>query len=279
MDETPSWIKASPTALTRQESRSILVLNVWALPLWLSYRNKPRQNRIVSYIKQHKPDYVLLQEVWCSCDVNALEKRLSEYQVFRSGQKRHLMNKGGLVTLVKSTKPHESTYKYFGKPVGGRLDEIHAEKGVLLVTDNNALTLGNTHLYSPRTTGRAFTESQFREVLSLAAIYPNLVVGGDYNLTYPHRVELNAKHGEPFNIAATDATYDTRLNPLTRRGVNRFSGRAPKREAIDGLMVHGEGVKLRYSAVLKTQILSDHLGVVGLLALNDSARGTSSWRE
>lgn len=272
MVEMPSWIEASPTVLTWQESRSIFVLNVWALPLWLSYRNRPRQNWIVAYIKGCKPDYVLLQEVWCSHDVNWLEKQHPEYQVFRSGQKHCLMNTGGLVTMVKSTEPYESAYKYFGKPVGGRLDEIHAEKGVLLVADSDGLALGNTHLYSPRTTGRAFTESQFREVLSLAAIYPNLVVGGDYNLTYPQRVQLNAEHGEPFNIADTDATYDTVLNPLTRRGVNRFSGNTPQQKAIDGLMVHGDDVKLRYSAVLKAPIFSDHLGVVGMLALNNSAQ-------
>ncbi len=96
MAKMPSWIEASPTALTWQESRSIFVLNVWALPLWLSYRNRPRQSRIVAYIKQHKPDYVLLQEVWCSHDVNWLEKRMPEFQVFRSGQKRRLINRGGL---------------------------------------------------------------------------------------------------------------------------------------------------------------------------------------
>lgn len=278
MVEIPSPKEASPTALTWQESRSILVLNVWALPLWLSYRNKLRQNRIVSYIKQHKPDYVLLQEVWCSRDVNALEKRLPEYQVFRSGQKRHLMNKGGLVTLVRSADAHESIFKCFGKSVGGRIDEIHAEKGVLLASDSCGLTLGNTHLYSPRMTGSAFAESQFREVLSLATTYPNLVVGGDYNLTYPHCLELNAEHGEPFQFGATDATYDSIASPLTRRGVNRFGGRAPQRKAIDGLMVHGEEIKLRYSAVLKSPIFSGHLGVVGLLALDESMRGTSSWR-
>ena len=272
MVELPSRIEASPTALTWRESLSILVLNVWALPLWLSYGSKSRRNWIVAYIKGCKPDYVLLQEVWYSHDVNGLEKRIPEYQVFRSGQKRHLINKGGLVTLVRSSETDESIFKYFGKPVGGRLDEIHAEKGVLLVTDSNGLALGNTHLYSPRTTGRAFTESQFKKVLSLASTYPNLVVGGDYNLTYPHRLELNAEHGEPFKIAEIEATYDTVLNPLTRRGVNRFNGNTHQQKAIDGLMVHGDGIKLRYSAVIKKPILSDHLGVVGLLALNDSAQ-------
>ena len=192
--------------------------------------------------------------------------------MFRSGQKRHLINRGGLATLVKSAEAHESIFKYFRKPVDGRLDEIHAEKGVLLVTNSNGLTVGNTHLYSPRTTGRAFTEWQFRAVLSLATTYPNLVVGGDYNLTYPHRAELNAKHGEPFKIAVTEATYDSVSNPLTRRGVNRFSGSPLQQKVIDGLMVHGDGIKLRYSAVLKTPILSDHLGVVGLLALNSAMR-------
>ena len=272
MVEMRSWIEASPAALMWHESRSIFVLNVWALPLWLSYRNRPRQNRIVAYIKEHKPDYVLLQEVWCAHDVNWLVKPVPEYQVFRSGQKRRLINKGGLVTLVKSAEAHESIFEYFGKPIGGGLDEIHAEKGVLVVTDSNGLTLGNTHLYSPRTTGRAFTESQFREVLSLAITYPNLVVGGDYNLTYPHRVDLNAKHGEPFKIAAIEATYDSVSNPLTRRGVNRLGGNAPQQKVIDGLMVHGDGIKLRYSAIVRTPIFSDHLGVVGLLALNSAMR-------
>ena len=51
---------------------------------------------------------------------------MPDYQVFRSGQKRQLINRGGLVTLVKSAEAHESIFKFFGKPVGGRLDETHA---------------------------------------------------------------------------------------------------------------------------------------------------------
>lgn len=111
-------------------------------------------------------------------------------------------------------------------------------------------------------------ESQFKKVLSLASTYPNLVVGGDYNLTYPHRLELNAEHGESFQFGATETPYDSIANPLTRRGMYRFSGRSQQRKAIDGLMVHGEGIKLRYSAVLKTPILSDHLGVACIELLN-----------
>ena len=116
---------------------------------------------------------------------------MPDYQVFRSGQKRQLINRGGLVTLVKSAEAHESIFKFFRKPVGGKLDEIHAEKRVLLVTDSSGLTLGNTHLYSPRTNGRAFMESQFRKVLSLASTYPNLVVMAyDLSATYNLKEEL-----------------------------------------------------------------------------------------
>ena len=72
-------------------------------------------------------------------------------------------------------------------------EETHAGKGVLLVTDRNGLTAGNTHLHSPGTDGAVFTETQFRIILKLEEVYLQLVMAGDYNLPYKRRVELNAE--------------------------------------------------------------------------------------
>ncbi len=113
MVEGPTWIEASPTDLAMQESRTVFVLNAWSLPLWLSYRNRPRQRKLVAHLKKHLPDYVFLQEMWRSHEVNWLEKQMTEYQLFRSGQKHQLMNRGGLVTLITSTKEHKPIFEPF----------------------------------------------------------------------------------------------------------------------------------------------------------------------
>ena len=86
---------------------------------------------------------------------------------------------------------------------------------------------------------------------------------------------MNEEHGSPFKIHGTNATYDSIINRLTRKRVNRFTGNSGERAAIDGLMVRGDGIKLRYSGVFRTPLLSNHYGVVGLLSLNISPRNTS----
>lgn len=275
MVEQPTWIEASPTDLAMQESKTVFLLNAWCLPLWLSYRNRRRQRKLVAHLKKHVPDYVFLQEMWCSHDVNWLEKQMTEYQLFRSGQKHQLINKGGLVTLIKSAKVHKPVFEPFEKPQGGNLDEMHAGKGVLLVTSSSGLTLGNTHLYSPGTDGAVFTETQFRKILERGEVYSQFIMAGDYNLPFKRRAALNEAYGSPFKIFETNTTYDSVINPLTRKRVNRFVGNSGERSAIDGLMVRGDGIKLRYSGVFRTPLLSDHYGVVGLLSLNNSIRNIS----
>lgn len=170
---------------------------------------------------------------------------------------------------------HKPVFEPFEKPQGGNLDEMYAGKGVLLVTSSSGLTVGNTHLYSPGTDGAVFTEAQFRKILKLGKVYSQLVVAGDYNLPFKRRAALNEEYGSPFKIFETNATYDSVINPLTRKRVNRFVGNSGERSAIDGLMVRGDGIKLRYSGVFRTPLLSDHYGVVGLLSLNNSIRNIS----
>ena len=111
--------------------------------------------------------------------------------------------------------------------------------------------------------------------MKLGKTHSQLVLAGDYNLPTKRRIELNEEHGSPFKIYNTNATYDSIINPLTRKRVNWFAANSGKRTAIDGLMVRGDGIKLRYSGVFSTPLLSDHYGVVGLLSLDKPIRNIS----
>ena len=79
----------------------------------------------------------------------------------------------------------------------------------------------------------------------------------------------------PFKIFDTDATYDPSISPLTRKGVNRFAGIGGERTPIDGLVVRGNAIKLRYSGVFRTPLYLTHYGVAGLLSVNNSIRKIS----
>jgi len=111
--------------------------------------------------------------------------------------------------------------------------------------------------------------------LKFGRTHSQLVLAGDYNLPIKRRTALNEEHGLPFKIHGTNTTYHSIINPLTRKRVNRFAGNGGKRTAIDGLMGRGDGIKLRYSGVFRTPLLSNHYGVVGLLSMNNSPRNTS----
>lgn len=158
---------------------------------------------------------MLLQEMWCASDVNWMVEALPEYWAFRSGGDGDPINKGGLVTLIKDGSWFESTFIPFPKPEAGNFEEKHSGKGVLMVTDKDGLTIGNSHLYASGPDERHLTESQFQIVLALAKTYPRLVIGGDYNLPLERRMKLNRAFGALFRIAVTDPTYDTVNNPLT----------------------------------------------------------------
>ena len=84
-------------------------------------------------------------------------------------------------------------------------------------------------------------------------------------------MKLNKVLGKHFRIPVTDPTYDAVNNPLTQVGVNRVMGNQIEQSVIDGLMVAGGDVKLRYSAVMKKPLFSDHYGVIGLIALEEIA--------
>ena len=269
MSEERTWLEASDTDFSRQNSRTFFVLNAWSLPLWLSSRNRARQRKIAAFLKKQDFNYILLQEMWCASDVNWMVEALPEYRAFRSGSDGDPINKGGLVTLIKDGSWFESTFIPFPKPETGHFEEKHSGKGILLVTDREGLTIGNCHLYSSGPEERHLTENQFQLVLALAKSYPRLVIGGDYNLPVEHRMKLNKALGGHFRIAVTDPTYDAVDNPLTRVGVNRVTGNRIEQSVIDGLMVAGSDVKLRYSAVMKKPLFSDHYGVIGLIALEE----------
>ena len=268
MREESTRMEASHTAFWPQDSRAIFVLNAWSLPLWLSSRNRARQRKITAYLKKYAFDYVLLQEMWCVSDVNWMVEALPEYQAFRSGGDGEPINKGGLVTLIKNAGKFKKTFSPFPKPETGNFEEKHSGKGVLLVTDGDGLTIGNSHLYSSGLEERHLTEGQFQIVLALAKTYPRLVMGADYNLPLERRMELNKALGKQFRIAVTDPTYDAVNNPLTQVGVNRVTGNRSEQSVIDGLMVAEHDVKLRYSDIVKKPLFSDHYGVIGLIALD-----------
>ena len=183
MSEERTWLEASDTDFSRQDSRTFFVLNAWSLPLWLSSRNRARQrkNRRIS-------EEARFQLCTSARDVGV--------PVMSTGWWRHYpnighfvlavmvtpINRGGLVTLIKDGSWFESTFIPFPKPEAGNFEEKHSGKGVLLVTDREGLTIGNCHLYSSGPEERHLTESQFQIVLALAKSYPRLIIGGDYNL-------------------------------------------------------------------------------------------------
>ncbi|MGD2046222.1 MAG: endonuclease/exonuclease/phosphatase family protein [Gemmatimonadota bacterium] len=262
-------------------ARSLTVLqgNLWMLPVRpllvpyaFSTDREARLGRLVSAVRECRPDVIILQEIFERSVARLIADNLPEYHAVTSGETDFTgtVNTSGLMTLTR-LPVGETRFHAFGPLASGSpAYEMIAGKGALAVDLRDGdmdLTILNVHLFGSQYPANAGAErsGQLEEVLDFVARLERegrrVLIGGDFNIP---RDELAARLPGGWAMSQHGATYDPVHNPYTVQGANDTEGNREDRRlgrgtrTIDFLLAPPDAGVTLSSRIMHSLVISDH---------------------
>ena len=168
----------------------IVTWNIWGIPYGFSRERQERIGRLINCMHLHKPDIILLQEVFDLGDRKELSIRLPYRHPQNIYESRAIFgilpfdNTGGLVTYSRYPIS-KSVFQPFDRQ-GSGFDEWVSRKGYTkthVITDEGDALVVNTHLSSWSWNSKARVEQleQLTDDTDIMQAGSLVIMGGDFN--------------------------------------------------------------------------------------------------